>query len=422
MDKNSDQTKRKSRSTEAELQAKLEARDAENAELRKRLSSKVAKTKGKGKGKVSEKVGEEMKNHIKDVIIRRGIWSRYKFLPRKRENILGFGGQVHDGLVKSRVLEGASTREDRDEWVDEHWAEIATEFNKHRTYVVSIFKRAVRKCYDVDKDSLPSAEDIDRCVKRKLDLTNPKDLELFRFYWNNVLPSIPGNNVDWTEDKRFFGTISTAAPEGSPKKKYMTASNEAWASVMYHNYVECWKHQWAAKAKPEHARLNIQLHKPPQHVEIDAQAGHFAYQKNLYLWDKKYKQKWSNNDAGSSKCGGWDQEGIDHFRNMVAYSEIVRKKKKTRAMEEDYLAKLREENGIYGASMEEFRREKKKKKHPLGDHDEEKEENADAGFNDKVDVADLSVSEGEEVESADEEEDREENKEEEEIPQQEAAV
>ena len=62
----------------------------------------------------------------------------------------------------------------------------------------------------------------------------------------------------------------------------------------------------------------------------------------VYLYDDKFKGKWTLPDAGQSKYGGWTAAGVKRFVELKDLNREVRLKGKSMHAESHCLARLRQ--------------------------------------------------------------------------------
>ena len=351
--------KLKEANEKAENEAKKAAKEARKAkkaaeeveQLKKQmvaLKAVASATKGMKGGK-SEAELAQMKAAIKDGI-KNNVWSKFKFYPSNDEHIATLG---------IMVLEGAGLGKGWKEpeilaWCNENESLIANTFNEQRSYVGNILRGLAKKTFDASKApggmKMPTLADILKCAGRNLDLEKKADYDLFKWYWEEYCAQLPGCSSKWNEEKRHYQLLSTAAPENRPNQHYNTAQNEAFGLLAWENYVEGWVKQW--ELKYQHPGCNIR-HKIKKPAGFEGNYEHRPAEKLLITYGDEFKTKYTQSDSGSSRLGGWSEEGKKQYMLYLKEVKKVRKDPKTLAFEEDFLKKLRAELGIEGKTHRE---------------------------------------------------------------------
>lgn len=295
---------------------------------------------------------------IKAAIKTREIWGKYKFYPSPGAHEVNLARQILAILQGQEVVADLSDKQEK-RWIRDCMPTISMLFNAHRNYVVANLKRAA-KMYEDEHGHMPSLNDMERCVLRKVDLENAKDCALYSWYWDTWLAYATGNLSDWAEDKRHYATICTAAPQDGPKKLYMTASNEAFAAVCFQNFREAWIALAKVKAANKGLTVKHQLNKLP--TGADPRVGYLVVGKYIIVFGTQFKGKWTRSDSGSKSTGGWTREGVEAYLTLFPKVKEVRKLPSTWEFEEKFLGKLRQEYGITERSFAESQANRKRKR------------------------------------------------------------
>ena len=146
---------------------------------------------------------------------------------------------------------------------------------------------------------------------------NAQERHWFLWYWQFLLPKVCGR-ARWGTSIRNFGTISGHAYPGSPKRKYVTPSDEALVLVLFENCgqrfpytAECLKNGKKVDKKSE-----------------------------------RYQSKWTNAAAGQAKFGGWSFQGRVRFQEIQAKVKTARQKNRSVELEKWALVEIQRLNKI----------------------------------------------------------------------------
>lgn len=355
----------------AEMQKQLDDEKAKNAKLIDLTTESLGKM---GKKKPSGALTNAMQRAVRKVI-RHNLWREYKFLPNEQREV-EFTKMVLRGLDLPKM-----NKAKKKAWVQKHLSGVCSVLNTHRGYVVSILKGSAFKWYTNHKKTLPTTKEILACATRDVDLNKPKDRELFDFYWNEYLSHVAGNDHDWKPDKRHYAIISEAAPLGKPDQHYMTASNEAFAALVYENYRDAWLKQFKLKEQNGNAQLilakNIRgganNNAPTANNGNNngtKEKGWEMFENKIYCYAQEYKGLWTQTDVGSKRAGGWKFEGVQRYIALETMIEAVRVKPECLEVEREFLGLLRQDLGITEDTFEQTQARKKRKR---TDDDEEVE-------------------------------------------------
>ena len=224
-----------------------------------------------------------------------------------------------------------------------------------------------------------------------------KPTRIFDFYWNEFLSSATGNAKDLGPDKRYYGTISDAAPMDKRKQKYITASTEAFAVVTFENN----RHKWTnlfPLIKKHGKKYTLQ----PGKRGAEGGQETLIEGKILYFYGPKFEPKWNKADVGSSRHGGFSDMGKTRFNALRKMANAARKKETTKALEKKFLDELRVKMKLTAPTADEEKANKKRKR-----------DEAQGRIVDNSDLIELDEDEfcfsssGEEYENEDDEEDDE---------------
>jgi hypothetical protein len=184
----------------------------------------------------------------------------------------------------------------------------------HKSYVASEFKKVAWKILK-DKKKLPNADDILKCITR--DIVTDDDMELFEWYWENLLPKMIGAK-EWDTSVRYYTTISQATDGENEKDRLVSISDEAMCLLLWENCHDRWLVEFAWEENP----LNAGQKKP------------------------KWAGKFTNSQLGQQQWGGWKLEGYQAFNQYYKLTKTARKNANCIKVEKKCLQNLRVKNKI----------------------------------------------------------------------------
>ena len=195
----------------------------------------------------------------------------------------------------------------------------------------------------------PTFEQIKACALRQPNAAcfgeNGWDFEeLFTWYLDTLLVRACGNRYDWSLHKRCFEGPSTCAFEESATKLHITVGTEAFLVLAWDNYENVWKNQ--AKSQVENPGVN--LPKPRKKNGV--------YPPDMIPFVPKY----SSPDTGSTFLGGWHQDGKKLYDSLMKEIKVARALPASRALEIEYLPKVRSKNNITANTLAEYTQKKRK--------------------------------------------------------------
>jgi len=343
-----------------QLRADLAKAEQEKAKAEREKAKIVefASRSSGGSRRKSGKIGtnDALRRHCKKVISTQ-LFRKYKFCTNDVQ-VAAFTKKI----LRTLALHKDMTKAQKYSWIENNQALVMQELNKHRSYVTNNLRRDARVWYDSHARKLPTVEDIQRCLERNIDVNDEKQVELYVFWVDKILAHAPGNDHDWKADKRYYATISTAAPQDSPERLFMTASTEAFAALAWENNRQGWLKQFALKDKYPgrtivHLKNEIQAtrdkleappnnHKIPQDPVTKAPMYQFMTGSRIGVIHPDYKGKWTKADCGSQQNGGWLDEGLVRFNELVQIVNDARKTEQAAEVEGSILKILREDQGI----------------------------------------------------------------------------
>lgn len=361
-----DASKKLKSMTKSQLEKALKKSEKEKADALKsaaaarkivKSTERIARRQGKGSTKKRYCTSDKAYKRLIKACIEEEFWAHIKFWPSQDEEerklcVLFFKSM--SGRMKALAKKVNSQKLYR-EWEYDNINILAASINTHRQYVCSRLKDVCGKYWKNHGKTLPSEEDMLACMTRTLkifpedgdDENDPQILanyQLFKWYWDEFLPRVPGNNFSWTFDKRAYVTIIEGHPEGAKDKPYMPADHEAFALTAYSNFRSAWLEIFPVKLNHDEYHIAYQLKaNDPNHPEFTLVKG----QKNqIKLHHPKFFGKWTQNDAGSCRVGGWKTEGLNRYIELRTLAKQTREKPESLEYEKNFLAQLREDYEI----------------------------------------------------------------------------
>ena len=134
-------------------------------------------------------------------MVQQKVWSKNKFVEGDRA-----AGQLAKKVLKASNQTGMFANDgtiahDGQGWVERHTGTCVRILNDHRNDIVSAMGEEWRK-YHAEHGKLPKIEDFAKVVTRNL---AEMDMDLFKFYWEKILPKAVGAKK-FNEEKKCFGT------------------------------------------------------------------------------------------------------------------------------------------------------------------------------------------------------------------------
>jgi hypothetical protein len=210
------------------------------------------------------------------------------------------------------------TAEEKKTWEYQHSTLIAYAVNKTRTYCQSELRKKMGSNFIAKGLPLPPTEQIAKCVYRTIDKDDPKEMELFNVYFEQLLPPVIGRRKEFGKNTSHYQTILEAS--GSTKGlKLVTPQDEAMLLAIYDSVADSCevfynaKKDFDAANKGTRTNKTIVYNSEPEpgkpEVCLDHDNG------NLCLYGAKFKPKYSNCKAGSDQNNGWVKEGVDFYHD-----------------------------------------------------------------------------------------------------------
>lgn len=254
----------------------------------------------------------------------------------------------------------------RQQWIKAYGPVVTAAINNHRSYVQNRVKDACQRWMAAHGNVLPSEEVLKKCLERKIDLNNAYEVEVMKWYWDDLMAVTAGNMDDWHPDKRLYMLLSTASPPNDDSMPYITSSTEAIALAFIENNRSKWPALIAAKeAYPRAKELRV-----TSKVKVDAAgnptaefAWHHGIANGVLLCNgEKYMTKFTETAAGQQEFNGWNKAGRDYNVAMKKLNEAARKAKGCKRFEKEILDKLRADYGKTAATAAEERNSKRRKR------------------------------------------------------------
>ena len=343
----------------------------------------AAKKSGKSgkRGKYVAKIpmNKELEKKITKLCGAQGptLWRTTKFLNTEDDIYLASKTIMADLPECKKLLEGdpGTVEENILAFLDTYQGAITTGINEQRNNTQTGLKNAYIERYD-NKEDMPHPNDLLKVILRK-DLAYPikpkeppeadfpgkpdkyaqaknlyeqkmqkylakrkevkKNRGYFKWYWTCLLPKVCGNKR-WGVTIRNFGTISGHAPVDTPKKKYVTTSDEALVQVLFENCGQ----RFPYLASLERKKFTSE-------------------EKEEQRENSKYTSAYSSANVGQEKFGGWNALGRKRFYDLCVHIRDVRRNPETLALESEILEEIQAEAGL------DKKKDKKRKAPPLLD-------------------------------------------------------
>jgi hypothetical protein len=354
----------------------------------------------------SKKDVDKRKKDLEDELkkfIKIDAWRNYKFVnstPLEHRLCLRYLDYANWDGFSPKTKKGVEARK---EWLATNGGEMLKALNAVRNDVNIALKKVFKKwqqdelfrseeakndanATEDDKEAmdLPTAEELQRCLDRSLDLKVPVHQAIAMWYVDEVLPKAGGApNTIWCEASRRYETISNSGPgEDGDKIRWITPSTEAYAVAMLENFrnysIALFKWGQANPGK----KASCQIKKDKSAAICDEMQAK-ATKKNrntIIVWTDDADTKatygsfdtlWSRSDAGQQKNGGWDPAAIARLAELQAINKKIRGSKKSERWEKQVLELIRHHHGITSKSKDEEGKKKRRKTVEILDEDDE---------------------------------------------------
>ena len=260
---------------------------------------------------------------------------------------------------KSLVGDGQMVKTARQMFVANFGHFVTSALNDARNYVQQNMRKAVFKHMTIakKKSAFPNLSDIKAIIRRKLDLNNPKKLDIAILWVDKLLPPCTGNRYDFPDKVRYYETISEG--KSNPNNEYpdITAETEAFGFVVFESNHHKWPKLWELERNHKGPGTRTKVMKEPKENHVkDPECRYFYISEH-----KELAPIYTKPDAGQEKYGGWTEKGVRRFMAVTETLKQIRGTPQAIAWERELLAKMRERKGIIGRTYEEQKRLKSKK-------------------------------------------------------------
>jgi ribosomal protein S18 len=218
--------------------------------------------------------------------------------------------------------------EDKDrvrEFVDEHAKLINRTITDKRNYVQSRTKEAAFAWMADHNGTLPSVQQLKDCALRKINLEDPVDKEVFKWYWTVLLVDAHTTN-EWGNVMMISYPSQARTDED---KLIITSASEALAVLMLDNN----RDKWLAMYKYLHT--DKKGDKIPKRTKDNKEDDDLKA-----LFNAKYTVQ----DGGQKPFGGWIKQGKQEFVKLKNDIKKAKKEKYFVEVEKKFLEMLRKEN------------------------------------------------------------------------------
>lgn len=292
---------------------------------------------------IKKKINLAMKKLIYK-IVQEFLWRTTKFLTSDAQ-ASRFADKVWDELDTDSL----GIADKKAEWMHVYRTTAASGVNNQRTYVGQRLRDAVLPWIHRHGMQCPTFEQIKACALRNNTAAcfgeDGKDFEeIFTWYLDTLLARACGNRYDWSLHKRCFEPPSTCAFKESKTKLRITVGTEAFLVLAFDNYEKVWANQ--ARFQVEHPGEDLPRPRKKNGVYPDDM--------------KPFVPKYSSPDTGSTFLGGWKQDGKQLYDSLMKEIKVARALPESRALEEEYLPKLRKLNNIKANTLAELLQKKRK--------------------------------------------------------------
>jgi hypothetical protein len=158
-----------------------------------------------------------------------------------------------------------------------------------------------------------------------------REMEAFFWFFGEFLELVCGAR-QWGKQKQ-HQLISKATLMGTGEK-LVTKSDEAFALLMYENYIGKWKKQGNIKDNEDEQHEEDE-DKDEQHEEGEETAPYVPGKKKTTT--KAVRGKYTVHNNGTTKYGGWSEKGTTCFNELYKLVKVDRKCPQAAAMEKEFL-------------------------------------------------------------------------------------
>ena len=329
------------------------------------MQAQLAVTKHKRSKK--KKKDEEMDETV--VLIRECVhnklWALSKFVSGEKSQDKAAAMCLHLLDLDGFTGKGKHYDAQRAQWIKAYGPIVTAAINTHRSYVQNRCKEACFRWMDDHQGTLPTEDVLKKCLERKIDLKVMDEVEVMKWFWDDLIAMAAGNMDDWHPDKRHYLPLSTGAPPNSDSMPYITSSTEAIAVTFIENNRSKWPAIYAAKhvyKKAKEIRVKAKVEVDDNGVPTDEFTWHKGIVNGVLLCNgEKYMTKFTETAAGQQEFNGWSKEGRDYNVAMKKLNETARKAKGTKKFEKAILDMIRADYGKTAPTALEERNSKRRK-------------------------------------------------------------
>ena len=301
----------------------------DNDGLRAELAASKRKVKELEEATEEEEVAKDPATAVIKKALKIHVWREAKFISTKGQLV----------RLSKKVLKYVAPKDMKaaevDPWVEAHMKTVSRELNSHRSYVVQRIKDVCMDWMGLHgKDSLPSEAEIMNILARK-----KVNLDIFRWWWDEILPAAVGTAKQWSPTTRYYQTISNSRVADNPEQPLEVPCNtEAFAAFEYINNLEKWPLMFELKV--DSRSLNIVK---------NAESLKIKNPKNLDVFTAEHPKlipKYTASNVGQAPFGGTTTAGLEKFVEYRQINKIARKTKQSEKYEDQVLKALRAAHGI----------------------------------------------------------------------------
>lgn len=283
----------------------------------------------------------------------------------------------------------------RETWVTAYTGMCTSKLNGLRNYAQGQVHKACVKWMDTHNGMLPTLDRLEAIISRTLDPNNQDDMALMQWWVENVLSMAAGNQYDWSDDKKYYMTVSKGAPPDAPNQKHVPPSTEAIAVAYIENCRVRWEKVWELKrANTYPGRTKFLANTTIEYKTVtDANGNCTATDKLAYevrahpekadtvqLNSPEYQGKYTRTDLGQSSDSGWTRAGRKAFMRWMHHNKQARGTQNSQDLEEAVLKLMREGKGIVAQTAAEEKLRKRREKYKEGQESEDDESDVEIEF------------------------------------------
>ena len=315
----------------------------------KRERDAVIAASAQKKGKIGDKNDEVVR--LTRLCLKNHVFKTFKYVTTVPGEIRLTEAVMDNINIKGLTGDEPEVAVERENFMRNYQKIITSQLNEVRNNTQSRVKEVVKGWVEAAKKprALPPLKDLVAICNRKLDLKDPKALEIALFWVDKILPACTGTSQQFAPSVRYFQTISKAKSNPEATFGDMTPETEAFALVCIENNYKKWPKLWELERKEPNKKLKtvVMKEKKDDHVEKPDS-------KYYYISDyPDLATKYTNPDSGQEKYGGWNEQGIRRFIEIKNINANKRASDAGKAWEAELLEELRKSKNITAATWEE---------------------------------------------------------------------